>query len=74
MKPSLPEEAIFKCNQATAGRRRAERKLRHKEKEIAKHDRNDERIKRRKVGDTNVSSNEDLSPPPAWRGRAEHGG
>jgi hypothetical protein len=26
------------------------------------------------VGDTNVSSNEDLSPPPAWRGRAEHGG
>jgi hypothetical protein len=57
---------IFKCKQAAAERRRATRKEHHKEKEIAKHYRNDNRIKCRQVGERNVSSDEDLSPSPAW--------
>jgi hypothetical protein len=56
---------IFKCKQAAAERRRATRKEHHKEKEIAKHYRNDNRIKCRQVGERNVSSDEDLSPSPA---------
>jgi hypothetical protein len=68
MKPPLLEEVIFKRNQAVVHRRRAKCKKQHKEKEIAKHDRNDKRIKCRKVVETSVSSNEDSSPPPAWRG------
>jgi hypothetical protein len=51
-KVPLPEEAIFKRNQATAERQRAARKEQHKEKEIAKRDRNDNHIKRRKAGST----------------------
>jgi hypothetical protein len=67
-KAPLSEEAIFKCNQAAAEKRWAARKEQYKEKEIAKCDRNDNRIKRHKAGERNVSSNEDLSPPPAWSG------
>jgi hypothetical protein len=37
-------------------------KAQHKELEIAKRDRNDNHIKRRKVGERHVSSNEDPSP------------
>jgi hypothetical protein len=44
VKPPLPEEAIFKHNQAAVDRRRAEHKKQNKEKEIAKCDQNDERI------------------------------
>jgi hypothetical protein len=33
-----------------------------------KRDRNDNRIKRRKAGERDVSSDEDLSPAPAWSG------
>jgi hypothetical protein len=51
-----------------AERRRAAHKARHKEKEIAKRDRNDDRIKRRKTMEANVSSNEDPSPSPPWSG------
>jgi hypothetical protein len=43
-------------------------KAQHKEKEIAKHDWNDNRIKRRKAGERDVSSNEDMSSLPAWSG------
>jgi hypothetical protein len=67
-KAPLPEEAIFKRNQAAAERRRATCKAQHKEQEIAKRDRNDNRIKRRKVGERDVSSDEDPSPTPAWSG------
>jgi hypothetical protein len=48
-KVPLPEEAIFKRNQAAAERRRAARKVQHNELEIAKCDRNNNRIKRRKA-------------------------
>jgi hypothetical protein len=64
-KVPLPEEAIFKCNQVAAERRRATRKAQHKEQEIVKRDWNDDYIKRRKVGEHNVSSDEDSSPAPA---------
>jgi hypothetical protein len=67
-KAPLPEEAIFKRNQATADRRRAKRKEWHKEKEIAKRDRNDNRIQRRKAGEHHVSSNEDPSLSQPWSG------
>lgn len=59
---------IFNRNKVPAEKRRGERKAQHKEKEIAKHDQNDNRIKRRKAGEAIVSSNEDPSPPPAWSG------
>jgi hypothetical protein len=68
VKAPLPEEAIFKRNQAAADRRRAKRKEWHKEKEIAKRDRNDNCIQRRKAEEHHVSSNEDLSPSPPWSG------
>jgi hypothetical protein len=67
-KAPLPEEAIFKRNQAAVKRRRVARKAQHKEKEIAKRDQNDNSIKRYKAGERNVSSDEDLSPLPAWSG------
>jgi hypothetical protein len=35
-KAPLPEEAIFNWNKATAERRRAARKVQHKERQIAK--------------------------------------
>jgi hypothetical protein len=40
-KAPLPEEAIFNRNKAAVERRRATRKAQHKEREIAKRDRND---------------------------------
>jgi hypothetical protein len=43
-------------------------KEQHKEKEIAKLDQNDNRIKCHKAGERNVSSDEDPSLPPAWSG------
>jgi hypothetical protein len=49
-------------------KRRAARKAQHKKRQIAKHDRNDNRIKRRKAGKLDVSSNEDSSPEPSWSG------
>jgi hypothetical protein len=64
-KAPLPEEAIFNRKKAAAERRRAARKAQHKECEIAKHDRNDNRIKRRKARESDVSSNEDPSPEPS---------
>jgi hypothetical protein len=67
-KAPLPEEAIFNRNKAAAERRCASRKAQHKEREIAKRDQNDNRIKRRKAGERGVSSNEDLSPKPSWSG------
>jgi hypothetical protein len=45
-KASLPEEAIFNQNKAAANRRRAARKAQHKQREIAKRDLNNNRIKR----------------------------
>jgi hypothetical protein len=65
-KAPLLEEAIFKRNQAVAERRQAARKEQHKEQEITKRDRNDNRINHRKAGEPNVSFDEDLSPPSAW--------
>jgi hypothetical protein len=35
---------------------------------ITKHDRNDNRIKRRKAGERDIYSNEDPSPEPLWSG------
>jgi hypothetical protein len=49
-------------------RQRAERKVRHKEKEITKRDQNDNHIKRHKAVERNVSSNKDSSPSPPWSG------
>jgi hypothetical protein len=66
-KVPLPEEAIFNQNKATAERRCAACKAQHKEREIAKRDRNDNNIKRRKAGERGVSSNEDPSAEPSWR-------
>jgi hypothetical protein len=61
-KVPLPEEVIFNQNKDDAERWWAARKAQHKEREIAKCDRNDNRIKRRKAGERGVSSNEDPSP------------
>jgi hypothetical protein len=44
------------------------RKAQHKKRQIAKRDRNDNRNKRRKAGELGVSSDEDPSPEPSWRG------
>jgi hypothetical protein len=67
-KAPLPEEAIFNRNKAAAERRRAARKAQHKEHEIAKRDQNNNRIKRWKVGERGISSNEDPSSEPSWSG------
>jgi hypothetical protein len=67
-KVPLPEEAIFNQNQAATEKRRAARKAQHKKRQIAKHYRNDDRNKKRKVGERCVSSDEDLSPEPSWSG------
>jgi hypothetical protein len=67
-KAPLPEEAIFNRNQAAVEKRRAARKVQHKKRQIAKRDRNDDRIKRQKAGEFGVSSDEDLSPEPSWSG------
>jgi hypothetical protein len=67
-KAPLPEEAIFNQKKAAAEERRAARKAQHKKRQIAKRDRNDNRTKRRKVGEAGVSSDEDPSPEPSWGG------
>jgi hypothetical protein len=67
-KAPLPEEAIFNRNKAAAERRRAACKAQHKERQITKRDRNDNRIKRRKAGERGVSSDEDPSPESSWSG------
>jgi hypothetical protein len=67
-KAPLSEEAIFNRNKAAAERQHAARKAQHKECEIAKCDRNDNRIKRQKAGKRNISSNEDPLPEPSWSG------
>jgi hypothetical protein len=67
-KAPLQEEVIFNRNKAAVERRRAARKAQHKEREIAKRDRNDNCIKRWKVGGRGVSSNEDPSPEPSCSG------
>jgi hypothetical protein len=67
-KAPLPEEAIFNRNKATTERRRTARKAQHKERQIAKRDRNDNRIKRWKAGERGISSDEDLSPVPSCSG------
>jgi hypothetical protein len=66
----LPEEAIFNWNKAVAERWRATHKAQHKERQIAKRDRNDNRIKRWKAEERGVSSDEDPSPEPSWSGDA----
>jgi hypothetical protein len=67
-KALLSEEAIFNWNKAAAEMRRAACKAQHKEREIAKCDQNDNRIKRMKAGERGVFSNEDPSPEPSWSG------
>jgi hypothetical protein len=49
-------------------RRCAAHKAQHKERQIAKRDRNDNHIKRLKEGERGVSSNEDPSLEPSWSG------
>jgi hypothetical protein len=61
----LPEEAIFNQNKAAAEKRHAARKVQHKKRQIAKRNRNDNRTKRRKVGELGISSDEDPSPEPS---------
>jgi hypothetical protein len=68
VKAPLSKEAIFNRNKAAAERRRAARKAQHKEREIAKHDQNDNHIKRWKAWERGVSSNEDPSPESSWSG------
>jgi hypothetical protein len=65
---AFPEEAIFNRNKAVAERERDVRKAQHKEREITKRNRNDDRIKRQKAGERGVSSDEDPSPELAWSG------
>jgi hypothetical protein len=67
-KAPLPEEAIFNRNKTATERRCIARKAQHKECQIAKRDRNDNRIKRRKAGERGVSSDEDPLPEPLWSG------
>jgi hypothetical protein len=49
-KVPLPEVAIFNQKQAATEKRRTAHKVRHKKRQIAKRDRNDNRTKRRKAG------------------------
>jgi hypothetical protein len=67
-KAPLPEEVIFNQNQAAAEKRRAVRKAQHKKRQIAKRDRNNDRNKRQKAGETDVYSDEDPSPKASWSG------
>jgi hypothetical protein len=64
----LPEEAIFNRNKAATKKRSTARKAQHKKRQIAKRDRNDNRIKRHKAGELGVSSDEDPSSKPSWSG------
>jgi hypothetical protein len=65
-KAPLPEEAIFNQNQAAVERRRAARKAQHKKRQIANRDCNDDRNKRRKASERDVSSDVDPLPEPSW--------
>jgi hypothetical protein len=67
-KAPLLEEAIFNRNKVVAERRVLRTRRKHKEREITKCYRNDNRIKRQKAGERNISSNEDPSPEPSWSG------
>jgi hypothetical protein len=67
-KAPLPEEAIFNRNKAATEKWGTARKAQHKKCQIAKHDRNDNRIKRRKAKELGVSFDEELSPEPSWSG------
>jgi hypothetical protein len=67
-KAPLPEEVIFNRNKEAAERRHAVRKVQHKECQIAKCDRNDNRIKRRKVVERGISSDEEPLTEPSWSG------
>jgi hypothetical protein len=50
-KAPLPEEVIFNQKQTALEKRHAAHKAQHKKRQIAKHDRNDNRTKRRKAGE-----------------------
>jgi hypothetical protein len=65
-KAPLPEEAIFNQNKAAVEKRHATRRAQHKKRQIAKRDRNDNRLKRGKAGELGVSSDEDPSPESLW--------
>jgi hypothetical protein len=67
-KAPLPEEAIINRNKVVEERRRTTRKAQHKERQIAKRDRNDNRITRQKAGECGISSDEDPSPESSWSG------
>jgi hypothetical protein len=67
-KAPLTEEAIFNQNQAATEKRRAAHKAQYKKRQIAKCDRNDDRNKRWKAGETSISSDEELSPETSWSG------
>jgi hypothetical protein len=67
-KVPLQEEAIFNRNKVAAERSRVTRKAQDKERQIAKRDGNDNRIKRQNVGECGVSSDEDPSPEPSCSG------
>jgi hypothetical protein len=67
-KVPLPKEAIFKQNKAAAEKRRVARKAQHKNRQITKRDRNNNRTKRRKARELGVFSDEDPSPEPSWSG------
>jgi hypothetical protein len=67
-KAPLPEEAIFNRNKAEAEKRHAAHKAQHKKRQIAKRDRFDYCIKRRKAGELGISSDEDPSPELSWSG------
>jgi hypothetical protein len=56
-KVPLLKEAIFNRNKVDVEGRWAARKVQHKEREITKRNGNDNRIKRRKAGDRDVSTN-----------------
>jgi hypothetical protein len=51
-----------------AEKRRVVRKAKHKKRQIAKRDRNDNHTKRRKAGELGVSYDVDPSPGPSWSG------
>jgi hypothetical protein len=67
-KAPLPEDVIFNRNKAATERSRATRKAQHKERQIAKCDRNDIRINRRKAGERGISSDEDPLQELLWSG------
>jgi hypothetical protein len=61
-----PGGGDFQPEQGCGGE--AARHAQHKKRQIAKRDRKDNRIKRRKAGEFGVSFDEDPSPEPSWSG------